>query len=138
MPFIRKGADLKKNPKKGIKIDERDLKIETFHTGYKSSVIHQTNNAVRITHLPTGTTIESSEERSQIMNRAKAMKELSEILEKMPEENCRKISEKTTKKEIEAIKQRLKSIEKIQKKILETVEKGFYKPSSDRDTIGER
>jgi len=42
------------------------------------------------------------------------------------------------KSDIEEVKERLIKIEKTQRKILKTVEDGFYKPSFDRDTIGER
>lgn len=87
MPDIEEDLD--------ITINEDDLRIDTYRSsGAGGQHINKTSSAIRITHLPTNIVVQCQNERSQHMNKDKAMQMLkAKLFLLKQQENAEKISD---------------------------------------------
>ncbi|AQU89469.1 peptide chain release factor-like protein [Candidatus Carsonella ruddii] len=84
--FVSNEADIQ-----NIILDNKDLKIETCKSsGSGGQHVNTTNSSIKITHLPTNIYVECSDERSQFLNKNKALLILNIKLNKLKNEQFNK------------------------------------------------
>lgn len=84
---------------------EEDYKIEKFHSGGKGGQnVNKVETGIRVIHIPTGISVTCTEERSQFMNKQKAIKRIQGILVAMEQENNAKQANQSWKEHHELVR----------------------------------
>ncbi|MDA8292308.1 MAG: peptide chain release factor 1 [Actinomycetota bacterium] len=85
-----------------VEIDPNDLKVDVYRsTGPGGQSVNTTDSAVRVTHLPTGVVVAMQDEKSQIQNRAKALRVLRSRLLKLEQD---KVAEEQSRQRRDQVK----------------------------------
>ena len=68
-------------PEQEIICTDKDIRFERFHCGGKGGQnVNKVETGVRLIHIPTGITVTSTAERSQLLNKKDALEKLANIL----------------------------------------------------------
>ncbi|MBO0886110.1 MAG: peptide chain release factor 1, partial [Acidimicrobiales bacterium] len=84
-----------------VTIDPAELKVEVYRsTGPGGQSVNTTDSAVRVTHVPTGIVVAMQDEKSQLQNRAKAMRVLRARLLRAEEDRQAALLSKTRRSQV--------------------------------------